>query len=549
MRRRNGDGRERDGQRRAATAIVATSARRAVRPALAWGLLFGAMIAATMAAYQTTFPTPASRANLVRSFEGNPAFEAIFGLTRGMDTVAGYTAYKTLFTLIILGAIWGLLISTRLLRGEEDAGRWELLLAGRTTRGGATLQVVAALGAGLFALWLPTAVLAAAGGRSSTVGIGVGASVFFATAVVAAAAMFMAVGVLASQLAATRRGANLLGAGVLAGAYLIRMAADSDPGIGWLRWASPVGWIEELRPLTGSHWPAFLPIVVLTAGAVAAAVRIAGRRDLASSVFAERARPEPHTRLLGSTSGLTVRLTWPQIAAWSGAMATTGLVLGLVTQSAGESLQGSPTLERVIARLGATGGGAVTYLGFTFVVAAGLVAIAVAGQITAIRNEEAAGHLDNLLVRPVARWRWLAVRLAVGLGLVVGASLLTGVAAWVGAATQHAAVGFVDLAEAGLNVAPPAVFVLGTGALVYGLWPRAAVGVTYGLVVWSFLVETFASTTNAGHWLRDTSPLLHITPAPAADPNWGAAFGLVALGLLAGAAGVAAFGRRDLQGA
>jgi len=555
MRRRDGHERgrghdhDRNAERRAATAVAAISARRAVRPALAWGLVFGAMIAATMAAYRTTFPTAASRAALVRSFEGNPAFEAIFGVTHHMDTVAGYTAYKTLFTLIILGAIWGLFVSTRLLRGEEDAGRWELLLAGHTTRAGATGQVVVALGAGLAALWLPTAVLAAAGGRSATVGIGVGASLFLATAATAAAAMFMAVGVLASQLCATRRGANLFGAGVLAASYLIRMAADSDPRIGWLRWASPLGWIEELRPLTGSRWPAFVPIVALVAAAVTAAACIAGRRDVGSSVFAGRATPGPHTRLLGSQSGLTLRLTWPQIAAWTAALAITGLVLGLVTQSAGESLQGSPTLERVIARLGATGSGAVTYLGFTFVVAAGLVAVAVAGQITAIRNEEAAGHLDNLLVRPVPRWRWLAVRLGAGLGLVVGASLLTGVAAWIGAATQHAAVGFGEQVEAGLNVAPPAVFVLGFGALVYGLWPRAAITLTYGLVVWSFLVETFASTAGASHWLRDTSPLLHITPAPAADPNWGAAFGLVALGLLAGAAGVAAFTRRDLQGA
>ncbi len=36
--------------------------------------------------------------------------------------------------LMVLGAVWGLLTATRLLRGEEDAGRWELLLAGQTTR-------------------------------------------------------------------------------------------------------------------------------------------------------------------------------------------------------------------------------------------------------------------------------------------------------------------------------------------------------------------------------------------------------------------------------
>ena len=51
------------------------------------------------------------------------------------------------------------------------------------------------------------------------------------------------------------------------------------------------------------------------------------------------------------------------------------------------------------------------------------------------------------------------------------------------------------------------------------------------------------------HWLRDTSPLLHIAPVPAASPNWPAAFRLVELGAMAGALGIAAFGRRDLAGA
>ncbi|HVW34957.1 MAG TPA: hypothetical protein VHL53_20660, partial [Acidimicrobiia bacterium] len=532
-----------------AAPITAFSARRAVKPALAWGLVFGGTIAATMGTYRSTFPTPESRAALVRSFEGNPAFEAVFGVTRHMDTVAGYTAYKTLFSVVIVGAVWGLLLATRLLRGEEDAGRFELLLAGPTTRGRAARQVVTGLAAGVAVVWLLTAGLAVAGGRPATVGIGAGPALFYATAVAAVVAVFMAVGVLAAEVAATRHDANLLGAAVLGGAYLIRMAADSDPRIGWLRWATPIGWVEEMRPLTGSHWPALLPALALVAAALLAAARIAEGRDVGAGAFAGRTTPPARTRLLGGPAGLTLRLTRGAITAWTAALAATGLVLGLVTQSAGQSLQGSPTLERVIARLGATGGGAVTYLGFAFVAAAGLVAVAVAGQIAALRAEEADGHLDHLLVRPVSRRRWLAARLAVALALAVAAGVVTGVAAWIGATTQHAAVGFGDLVEAGLNVVPPAVFILGIGALVYGLRPRLAVGASYGLVIWSFLVETFASVGDSGRWLRDTSPLLHIRPAPAAAPDWTAAAGLVALGLAAALAGLAAFDRRDLQGA
>lgn len=535
--------------RTAARAVFAATATRAARPALLWGVVFGAMTAATMSTYRSAFPTPESRANLSRTIEGNAAFEAVFGVIRRMDTVQGYTAYKTMFTLVVLAAIWGMMIATRQLRGEEDAGRWELFLAGQTTPGHAATQAAAGLGVGLVALWVPTALLTAAGGRGRDIGIGVGASLFFATAVVAAAAMFMAVGLLASQVAATRHQANLLGAAVLAGAYLVRMAADSDPRIGGLRWASPLGWLEELRPFTGSRPLAFVPIVLFVALPAGLAVAIASRRDLGSSALAGRDSPAPRTLLLGGQGGLTVRLTWPSVVAWLVALGTTGLVFGLVTQAAGKSLQGSPTLERAIARLGATNAGAVAYLGFVFLIAAGLVAVAVAGQISAIRNEEAAGHLDNLLVRPVARWRWLSMRLVVGFVLVLLAGALTGVAAWVGAATQHAAVGFGELLRAGFNVAPPAVFVLGVGGLVYGVWPRGAIAVTYGLVVWSFLVETVASVVGGAQWLRDTSPLLHITPAPAAAPNWTSAAWLVALGLAAALAGVAAFGRRDLQGA
>jgi ABC-2 type transport system permease protein len=538
---------EGDHGRRAGRAVFVTTARRAVRPGALWGLVFGGMVAATMSTYLSAFPTAAERSNMARSIEGNAAFEAIFGIIRRMDTVAGYTAYKTMFSMMIIGAVWGLLVATRLLRGEEDAGRWEVFLAGRTTRGGATLQAVAGLGAALVALWVPIAVLTAVGGSPSKIHIGVSASLFFATAVVAAAAMFMTIGAVLSQLAATRHDANVIGAAILAGSYLIRMAADSDPRIGGLRWLSPLGWIEELRPLTGSRAVAFLPIMALIAAGVAVAVKAASRRDLGASLFADRATPRSRIVLLGGQAVFTVRLTWRPVTAWLAALGFTGLVFGLVTQAAGASLQGSPTLARVIGRLGATGAGAVTYLGFVFLVAAGLVAVAVAGQISAIRNEEVAGHLDNLLVRPVARWRWLTVRLLVGLALVVVASVLTGVAAWVGAATQHAAVGFGSLVEAGFNVAPPAVFILGIGVLVYGLWPRAAIGVTYGLVVWSFFVEAFASVVNSNHWLRDTSPLLHIAPAPAADPNWTAAAWLAGLGALAAAAGVAAFTRRDLQ--
>jgi ABC-2 type transport system permease protein len=537
------------GERRARRVVAVTTAKRAGKQGALWGIVFGGTIAASASAYPGLFPTAASRTAMARTFEGNTAWAALFGPLRRLDTVAGYTAYKTGMTVIILGAIWGLLVATRVLRGDEDAGRWELFLSGRTTRERAAAQAALGLGVGWVAAWSATFLLTAATGASAKVGIGVGSSLFFVTALLSAAAVFMAVGMFVSEIAATRRDANLIGAGVLAAAYLIRMVADSDPAIGWLRWASPIGWIEQMQPLTGSRPLAFAIVVVAVAVLVGASVRIANTRDLGASALGSRDAAAPRTLLLGGQAGLTIRLTRPVIIAWLAALTVTGFVFGLVAQAAGTALRGAQGLEEAIRRLGGTSSGAASYLGFVFLVAAALVAIAVAGQIAAARNEEAAGHLDNLLVRPVARWRWLGVRLVVALALVVVASVLAGVAAWVGAASQHADVSLGQLVGAGLNVVPPALFVLGIGGLAFGVWPRGAIGIAYGLVVWSFLVEALSAAVNSNHWFRDTSPMLHIAPVPAADPNWTAAAWLVGLGAFAALLGMAAFARRDVVGA
>jgi ABC-2 type transport system permease protein len=224
-------------------------------------------------------------------------------------------------------------------------------------------------------------------------------------------------------------------------------------------------------------------------------------------------------------------------------------MLGLVAQSASTAISGSAAIEKALGRLGGHRGGAAAYLGVAFLIAATLVSFGAAGQIAATRSEEAHGYVDHLLVQPVSRSRWLLARLAFGTLLVVGTSLIAGLFAWIGAASQNSGVGLGQLLQAGLNVAPPAVFVLGIGGLAFGAMPRLAPAVAYGLVAWSFLVEFLASVIRSNHLLIDTSIFSHIAPAPAANPNWGATAWLVGLGVAAAVAGITVFDRRDLAGA
>jgi len=535
--------------RRAARALAVHSAKRAMRPGLLWGIVFGGLIASASTTYVKSFPTQASRQAFAAATNGNAGFAALFGPLRRVDTVAGYTAYKVGFTVIVIGAVWGLFIATKLLRGEEESGRWELFLAGATTRRRATLQASTGLLAGAVVVWLTTAAIAVPTGTSSQVQIASSASIFFVTALVSAAVMFMAVGLLTSQLASTRHDANLYGGAVIAGAYVVRMVADSDASLAWLRWASPFGWIENMHGLTGSQALPFIPVVSFIVAVVWSSFAIAGARDAGASVLAGRDTAKPHTLLLGGQFGLSLRLTRGVVIAWTLILAAVGGVFGLVTVAAGKLLRASPAINRAFGRLGTQRQGAVIYLGAVFLIVAVLIAVAVAGQIAAIRTEESTGHLENLLVRPVRRTSWLASRVAISVVLIAVAGVVAGIAAWAGAASQHAGLGFVELLKAGINVTPLAVVILGAGVLTFAIVPRAAIFVTYGLIVWSFVVDLIAALFNSNHWLKDTSPISHITPAPAAAPNWAAVGVLVAIGLVACAIGVVLFARRDLASA
>ncbi len=535
------------GDRRAATMVVRVTAKRAVRSGVIGGLGFGGYVALQTSAYATAYPTIAARESFSRSFAGNTGLAAILGPAEHLDTVAGFMSWR-LGVLSIVGAIWGLLLATRLLRGEEDSGRWELLLCGQTTRRGAARQGIAGLAAGLAALWVLTAAFTVTAGTRSSVGFSTTACLFWATCAITSAAMFIALGVLIGQLCGTRRRANGIAAAVFGSAFLIRMIADSSNGLGWLRWASPLGWVEDLHPLVGSRPIALVPIVTLVAISTGSALSIAGRRDLGASVLANRDTARAHTRLLRGPAGLTVRLNRSVALGWIAGLALLGLVIGLVAQAAAKAVNGSK-FDQKLFHVANQRGGAQSYLGIAFVIASALIAFAAAGQIASTRNDEADGSLDNLLVQPVSRARWLADRLAVSAAIIVLAGIGTAIAAWIGAVSQHTSVAFGALIRAGLNIAAPALFVLGVGALVYGLAPRLVSPVLYGLVVWSFVIEIIGPSIKANHWLIDTAILSHITPAPAVEPNWTAVVLLVAIGVGAAGAGTVAFGRCDLANA
>jgi ABC-2 type transport system permease protein len=529
------------------TVVAGLTARKAARSGVIWGYIFGAAIASSAISYTRLYKTQAQRDALAHTYGSDKATSALFGPAPHLQTVAGFTVFKISMTLIILGAVWGLLTSTRLLRGEEDNGRWELLLAGQTTRRGATTQALLGIGAGAFTLWVLTALITTIAGLDSNVHITTGPALYFALAMVATAIMFLAIGAFTSQLAATRRQAASYAATFLGLAYGVRLIADAGVGLHGLIWVSPLGWVEELQPLTAPHPFALLPICVLTGALAIAAVHLAGYRDVGASVVPDRTRSKPHPRLLFGPTGVAIRMMRPTVIGWWVAIAISGLLYGLIAKSAGATISGS-SVQQVFSKLGAPGTGADAVLGVCFLILAVMVAFVAAGQLTAARAEESEGRLDNFLVRPVARSSWLVGRLLVAIVVLVASGLTAGVFAWLGAASQHAGVRFSTLLDAGLNLVPPAITILGIGVLVFGIWPRSASIVVYALLGWSLLIVVVGGIGATSHWILDTSVFHQMASAPAVSPQWEANGIMIGVGVASAAFGGFVFLRRDLRG-
>jgi len=505
--------------------------------------LFALMAYVNVVGYRHSYPTLRERIAFARSFGANKAVELFYGAPHELLTVGGYTAWRVGGFGAIVAGYWGAHATVRALRGEEDAGRRELELAGALGRGTAYLAGLAGVAAAGAVLWL--ALFAA----FALARLPAGASAFLALATLTPAVVFAGVGALASQLGPTRRIALELALGALAAAFLLRVVADTSTALSSLRWVTPLGWAEELRPFATPRYR-LLP-VPLAAGAIlaVAAGRIARHRDVGTGLLAGRDTSAPRDRLLGSPTALAFRESRGTLIAWSGGIGLFAVVVGLLSTSFNDTNL-SPRLREELKKLGGVSltspAGALAFYFLLFVF---LIALYVCSTVASARHEESDQRLETTFALPVSRRRWLAGRLVLGAAGAGALALVAALGAWAGARVEHADVSLLRLLEAGVNCLPASLLFLAAGLLAFAALPRASVGLAYGLVTAMFLWQLFGSLLGAPHWLEQLTPFGHIGLVPAEPFRPLAALVMLAIAGGAALAAILLFERRDLTGA
>lgn len=530
------------------TVILRFVARRSFKSSLILGLVLGFYVIVKASSFIKSYPTAAARQKLAETLGTNVGIEALLGIGHHVETVAGYLTWNFLCLIAAAGAIWALLIASRTFRGEEDNGRWELLLAGQTTNAQATINAFLGLLADLLLIFVILLLSLLTIGKLHGANLNFSGSLFFAGALISSIAEFLAIGLLTSQLLPVRSRAVALAVGIFGVFYSLRLIADTTSAH-WLLNLTPLGWIERLQPLYASDAIWFVPIVLFVLITSSAAVYLASKRDLGAALLADKDTAKPHKFLLKSPVRVALRLNRTVMIGWLLVISLAGFLYGLLAKAAAKALTQSTAAAKIIGRLDHSSQTkeVSAFVGIIFFIIMVLASFYASNSVGRIREDEAEGYLDNFLVRKVSRLRWLWGRLGIVFCLIAIMAVATGLATWLGLASQHSSISIRTLLLAGINAMVPTIFIIGSGMIGFALKPRLTSLFTYGLVGEAFLISMLSSGLNINHWILDLSLLHQVSLAPAVSPNWTVNGLVVAIGLIMCLIGSIGFNRRDLQ--
>ncbi|POM26674.1 ABC-2 family transporter protein [Actinomadura rubteroloni] len=500
-----------------------------------WTLVLALVPVGFVSTYQELYPTQADRLGYARTSGTNPTFLALYGPLN--DTgIGGIVAQRAAMIPVVLALVM-ILTVVRHTRTEEEAGRRELLGAtvlGRGAPPAAALLVSAAaslaggavLTAGMLAQGLPAAGSAAFGAQFAAAGL-----------------LFAAVAALAAQLTESAAAARGIAIAVLGASYGLRLGADvggAGNGLERLGWLTPLGWVQRIRPYGGERWWLLAVIAVAYAALVAAAARVAARRDLGAGVLPPRLGPA--TGALRGAFGLAWRLQSRTLYAWTAGFAALGLIYGGAAGGVNDLVKDNPDLQKIVTRIGGSAGIEDAFFASSMTTL-GLIAAAYAvSAALRPRTEETAQRAEPLLATGTGRLRWAASHLAFA---VLGPAVaLTVAGAVTGLVHDPGSAG--RLTGAALAQLPAVWLVAAVAVALFGLLPRltpAAWGVL-GVVA---LVSLFGPALDLARPVLDVSPFTHVPKLPGHAVAWTPLVVLTVLAALVGAAGLLGLRRRDMQ--
>ncbi len=521
--------------------------KQTLKGAIILGLFVGGIAVIQGLAFGSNFPDEKSRAAFAATIEKAPAVGLLYGETKNLASSAGYMVYRTGPITGLVASIWALMAVAKLLRGQEEDGRWEAITSASTTPRRATSLLLLGFGTSLVIAFLISFATIVAAGMSPDLPISTASAGLATLSVYLPAVLFAGAAVITSQLAFTRRRAVMYGLVPLVVLFVIRSMANTVPDLYWLKNISPFGWSDQISPIFNPQLVWIVPFVLLAPLCAGIGIYAVAKRDLGAGLIPESTTQKPRRFLLGSAAGLALRHNLSQFISWGVAALFISSIIASIMTLAAEAVADSPSLKVFLTRLGGSVDDIkIAFLGtgLTFVVM--VLLIMATTCMASIRREEAKTYLDTLLTQPVRRSSWLIMRLLQITAAFVAISLLCAVATWIVAGLQSVHFDLGNMLLQSITLVGTVFLTLGLGALLYGIAPRLAVIGMYSVIVWSFVIDILSSVMNLDDLFIKSSLFHYISLSPTKSPDWTTFAWLVGIGIVMIVVGIFAFTKRDI---
>ncbi|GAA0340679.1 ABC transporter permease [Actinoallomurus spadix] len=520
--------------------LVTLGLRRSRVMLVVWVYALTAYAASTAYGFKKLYDTPASLHDFVAGINGNGAAVAMYGRIHVTASIGGITAWRMAAIGGLLAGVMSVLLVVRHTRGDEEAGRLELVGAGVVGR---RAPLTAGLLVGVIAN-LALAVLSFL--ALISIGLPVAGSLATGLAWTIPGLCAVAAAGVTAQVAETAQAARTLALAALGVAYLLRAIGDAGR-VAWLTWVTPIGWAEQVRAFGGERWwlLALGPAVALVLVAVAYA--LVERRDLGGGLLAARTGPAEAAPYLNGPLGLAWRLQRGALLAWAAGFAVYGAAVGGILKGIGDLAKDSSDMQDMFARMGGRGSLEDSYTAAMMGII-GMLAAAYAVQVVLrMRTEETAQRLEPLLATRVRRVRWSIGHL---LFAVAGPALLLAVAGLTAGLAHGLRVHDLGgqlprLLGAALVQAPATWVAAAIAVLLFGAVPRLAAA-AWGVLGAFLLLGQLGPVLRLSQAVMDLSPFTHVPKLPGGEATATPILALTAVAAVIAAAGLVSLRRRDI---
>ena len=511
----------------------------------AWLVPLWLLAGVTAPSYGRFYPSLETRTVLIEQMRKSPGTRLLYGYVPWPGRLGQLLQWQTGTFLLVCTALMAIMLTCRVLRADEDEGLVEVLRATGVGRSVPFLVPVALVWAAVGAL------SAGAGGiltwqAKNIEELTVSGAWALAGTVCVVGWAFSALAAVASQLGRQVGQARSLSMIVLALAFGMRVAADQvaeGSSSNWLRWLSPLGWRDLVRPYSDDRFAVLAVCGVIAIALVIVAAALAAHREYLDSYLPDHSASRRRWRLRGHMDLLT-RLSRRGALGW--ALASTGLaaLYGSVSGSVNDLLAPDSPTASYVGKM-ASGSAVEQFMSLLTVVTVLLVAVAAVRRMNRLAGLEHAGLVEVELATGVSRSRLFLSQV---LGAMIESAILLVISAAVLAATT--AVQLTDdhaVARAfvfTVSQMPGMVAAIGIAAGLVGLAPRL-VGLSWAVVTWSAFAQFFGGLVELKDWAKDLSVLGHHLDV-VGSPDWKPLAVQTVIGLVGIAIGLASYTRRDM---